>query len=108
MRVLVRRASFRRQPVTLRVNGGSELSLRLSPIGGDSGVPDGDSPSGPGPSGLRLGNVRIVVEEGGKLTVGMAADIGGEGVCVGSGSPAAGGERISSLTLEGATAQVWV
>lgn len=89
--------------VTLRVNSGSELSVRLSShsdtdsIGGDSNTP--------ATPGLRLGNVRIVVEDGGRLTVGMAVDADVAGVCWGDGSAAAG-EGISTLTLEGATAQV--
>jgi len=66
-------------------------------VGGDGNIPAS--------SGLRLGNVRIVVEDGGKLTVGMAVDAGVVGVCVGDGSAAAV-EGMSTLTLEGATAEV--
>ncbi len=76
-----------------------------SSIGGDGNTPATATPTATPTPGLRLGNVRIVVEGGGKLTVGMGVDVGVDGVCRGGGSAAAGA-GISTLTLEGATSQV--
>lgn len=94
------------QLVTLTVNSGTDLVLHLGPTTCSSGSSsnDGDDDNSestsdsPG-SGSSLKGVRIVVKEGGKLFVGMAVDpLDMES--------ATAGERVSTLTLEGAAQQV--
>ncbi|CAM9137711.1 unnamed protein product, partial [Hapterophycus canaliculatus] len=93
------------QLVTLTVDSGAELALRLGPTicsssnssnnNNDNSDIISDSPG----SGPILKGVRIVVKGGGKLTVGMAVvslDV----------ESATAGEGTSTLTLEGAAQQV--
>lgn len=81
------------QLVTLTVNSGTELFWRLG-VSGDSEDATG--------SALRLHNVRVVVEEAAKLTVGMAVEEAEAGSIRGD----QGGIPLATLTLEGAAQQV--
>lgn len=93
-----------RQVVTLTVNGGSELSWRLSARRSSEDIASA-STSG---SALRLQNVRVVVEDGARLSVGIAAEES-EGSSTKEEQDdreSRGSRPLTMLTLEGAAQQV--
>lgn len=90
--------------MTMTVTSGSELLMQLTTSNdddnNDNSISMGDDTSSAGSAGLRLKNVRIVVEAGGKLTVGMMM------MTEGLRQRPPGQGSSSSLMLEGAAQQV--